>query len=209
LKRIGYRWVAEKFLVADASPDFSVSLTGIRQAGYLSPIIFSNTQESKMHDSLPLELFSVKTLVFILVTDLPGEVMVVPWGLLVAALTLPNVSTRIKFDCLELEFWFLDLFQDARCPPTRPSSCSTAPVAVRPARPKQNGLYTRAQIRDANNTFVALIILFSCLTQSFSLNLLASDPLEHAFERAWIGCHHVNTMKAMIHVFVGDMLSFP
>jgi hypothetical protein len=54
-----------------------------------------------MHDSLPLELFSVKTLAFVLATDLPGEVIVVLWCSLVAALTLPNVSTRIRVDCLE------------------------------------------------------------------------------------------------------------
>jgi hypothetical protein len=79
LKRIRYRWVIKQFSVANASRGFSFSLTRIRQAGYLSPVVFTNTQESTMHDSLPLKLFSVKTLAFVLVTDLPGEVVVVPW----------------------------------------------------------------------------------------------------------------------------------
>jgi hypothetical protein len=162
-----------------------------------------------MHDSLPLDLFSVKTSAFVLATDLPGDVTVVPWCLLVATLTLPNVSTRIRLDCLEVGFWFFYLYQDARCSPTRPSSHLIAPVAVRPAKPKQNRLYTRAQIRDANNMFVALIIFISCLTQSFSLNRLATDRLEHAFGHARIRSRHVNTMKAMIHAFVGGILSFP
>jgi hypothetical protein len=127
----------------------------------------------------------------------------------VAALTLLNVSTRIRLDCLEVGFWFLYLYQDARWSPTRPSSCSTALVAVRPARLKYNGLDTRAQIRDANNTFVALIIIISCVRQSFSLNRLASHPLELAFGHARIRCRDGKTMKAMIHAFVGDILSFP
>jgi hypothetical protein len=137
LKRIRYRWATERFSVADASRGFSFSFTGIRQAGYLSPVAFANIQERTVHDSLPLELFSVKTLAFVLATDLPREVMVVPWCLLVAALTLPNVSTQIRLDCLEVGFWFLYLCQDARCSPTRPSSSATAQVTVRPAGRKQ------------------------------------------------------------------------
>jgi hypothetical protein len=74
-----YRWVPERFSVADASQDFSFSLTGIRHAGYLSPIAFTNPQESKIYDSLRLESFSLKTLALVLATDLSGEYMVVPW----------------------------------------------------------------------------------------------------------------------------------
>jgi hypothetical protein len=57
-----------------------------------------------MHGSLPLELFSAKTLAFVFTADLPGEVMVVPWCLLVGVLTVSNVSTHVRLDYLEVGF---------------------------------------------------------------------------------------------------------
>jgi hypothetical protein len=71
LRRIRYQWVAKGFSVVVPGETFCFSLERIREAGYLSPIVFTNSKESKMHDSLPLELFSAKTLSFVLGNDLP------------------------------------------------------------------------------------------------------------------------------------------
>jgi hypothetical protein len=60
-----------------------------------------------MHDSLPLELFSTRTLALILRDNLQTEFMLVPWCLLAAELTLSTMSTRIRVDLLEIGFWFL------------------------------------------------------------------------------------------------------
>jgi hypothetical protein len=104
LKRIRYRWVAQWFSVVVLGETFCFSLERIREAGYLSPVVSTNSQESKMHEFLPLELFSAKTLPFGLANDLPGELLVVPWCLLVVALALPGLSTRMRRDLLEIGF---------------------------------------------------------------------------------------------------------
>jgi hypothetical protein len=42
-----------------------LDISRIQKVGFLSPVIFNNSPESKMHDSLPFELFSPKTLSYI------------------------------------------------------------------------------------------------------------------------------------------------
>jgi hypothetical protein len=75
----------------------------MREGNFLSPIIFHDSRESKMHDSLPPELLSPKTLSYILCPDnhLSGVIMIVPWCLLVTALTLLEISTQTRSELLD------------------------------------------------------------------------------------------------------------
>jgi hypothetical protein len=93
----------------------------IKDVNILSPIVFHNSRETKMHDSLPLELFSLKTLDYILHNPIAGETMIVPWCLLVLALTLPELSTRARLDLLMIGFWMLFLYENPDQAPDPPS----------------------------------------------------------------------------------------
>jgi hypothetical protein len=56
-----------QFLSPEERVQFSIDR--IREGNFLSPIVFHDSRESMMHDSLPLELFSPKTLSYILYPD--------------------------------------------------------------------------------------------------------------------------------------------
>jgi hypothetical protein len=67
-----------------------------------------------MNDSLLLDLFSPKTLSYILYPDnhLSREVMIVLWCLLVTALTLSEISTQTSIGLLEIGFRMLVLYAE-------------------------------------------------------------------------------------------------
>jgi hypothetical protein len=86
--------------------------------------------------------------------------MIVPWCLLVTAFTQPEISTQTRIELLEIGFWMLLLYAEPVKPvegdPERPPWLALLP---RHAERQAHFLYTRTQIRDTLNTFLALIII--------------------------------------------------
>jgi hypothetical protein len=74
LKRIRFL-VLLQFICPEEHFEFFLSI--IPEVHILSPVVFSNSRESKMHDSLPLELLSLKTLAYILNNPIVCETMMV------------------------------------------------------------------------------------------------------------------------------------
>jgi hypothetical protein len=57
LKRIRCRWVSRNFSTGLGQERVFFSTDRIRKVGFLSPIVFLESQASKMHDSFPIHLF--------------------------------------------------------------------------------------------------------------------------------------------------------
>jgi hypothetical protein len=106
LKRIRYRWASKNFSMRLGHERVFFSTDRIRKVGFLSLIVFLESQASKMHDSLPVQLFSPMTFSIILPDNMHPEFAMTPWCLLTAALTLPGISTRTRGDLLEAGLWF-------------------------------------------------------------------------------------------------------
>jgi hypothetical protein len=102
VKRIRYRFVSSsQFSIGFIAEERFFSLLRIQQAGFLPDIVFDNSQITKMHDLLPLYLFSPMTFTFILSREYTPELMLSPWCLLTAALTLIGFNTKTRCDLLE------------------------------------------------------------------------------------------------------------
>jgi hypothetical protein len=102
---------SSNFLSPDERIDFSI--VRIQQGSFLSAVVFNNSETSKAHDSLPLELFSPKTLPYLVFPSnhVVGEVVIAPWCLLVSALTLSDISTQKRLESLEIGFWSYSFMQ--------------------------------------------------------------------------------------------------
>jgi hypothetical protein len=170
LNRIRHRLLRiEEFFLPEEHLHFC--LQAIQDAHILSPVVFNNSRESKMHDSLPLELFSLTTLRHILENPIVGETMLAPWCFLVIALTALNLSTTERRDLLEAGFWMLVLYENPDLVPD-PRSIPDIQV-IHPKRNPHNerSLYTNEQLRDALNTSIAPITLIEILDgQSVSID---------------------------------------
>jgi hypothetical protein len=174
------------FHIDSTEERITFSIDKIRSAGHLSPIVFDHSRASKMHGSLPLEMFSYRTLGWV-VNDGDGEqIVIVPWCLLVVASTFRDLSIRTRVELLEIGF--CDFFIYANPPPVRGGADDSEIHAWLPrcVANEKHSFDTNAQIRNAMNTFMALIILIHHADGSFCLNRVRSNPLEHAFGLARI-----------------------
>jgi hypothetical protein len=191
MKRIRYRWVCFTFSTSFGSEeDIMLSLESIQSVGILLPAVVLTILITKMHDSLPLQLFSRLTLATIVERGLGTEIVIAPWCLLRAALTLPDISTSTRVDLLKIGFWFLFIYfrLGKQC-----GFPANAPVKI--SRDHLSRLSTDRQLYHALNTFIAQITIIHTFEGTLPLNRLGSNPLEHAFRSAGVRCHDVNTMK--------------
>jgi hypothetical protein len=155
-----------------------------------------------MHDSLSLRLFFPLTLAIIFQHRLESEVIMAPWRLLNAALTLPRHSTTTRVDLLSVGCRFLFFHFKLG------EKCGYAPnvhVKITPGQPAQS--YTRKQLRDAINIFIALITIVRTSDNSVALDCIGSSPLEHAFGNMRIRCRDVHTLEKMIAAFASIELA--
>jgi hypothetical protein len=134
-----------------------------------------------MYDSLPFELFSLKTLAGILNNPIVGERMMIPWCLLVVAVTWLDLSTEIRRDLLEIGCWTLFFYENPELAPDPPNALKITFVHPKHCVDDAESLYTKQQLRDGLNTFMALTHRMASLPQPFCLNRFGDDPLEHAF----------------------------
>jgi hypothetical protein len=202
MKRIRYRWVARQLSIGFGSEQLFFSMTRIKEAGFLSPIVFLDSHLSKMHDSLPLQLFSPFTLSMIFQDHSGPEYVMAPWCLLSAALTILDISTRTRVELLETGFWFLYFHWRLKVRLGHPKG-----VVEKMTEGRNASLYRSEQLRDALNTFVALIVILRSSSHPICLNRIGSNPLEHAFGKARTRCRDVNTMVKMLAAFTTDILS--
>jgi hypothetical protein len=77
------------------------SLSRIQHAEFLPDIVFDNSQTTKMHELLPLYMFSPMTFTFILSREYTPELVLSPWCVLTAALTLVGFNTKTRCELLE------------------------------------------------------------------------------------------------------------
>jgi hypothetical protein len=107
MKRICYRWVFSEIAIAFGADSAKFSLRTLEGWNVVSPVVFINSHITKMHDSLPLRLFSPTTFFTILRRGQGPEFVMAPWCLLTAAPILSEQSTRTRVALLEIGFWFL------------------------------------------------------------------------------------------------------
>jgi hypothetical protein len=202
LKRICYRLIRTTLLMGLEHEELLFSIKRFQPIGFLSPIVFLQSRVSKMHDSLPLELFSPETLTVILRDHLQTEFMLAPWCLLTAALTLSTISTRTPVDLLEIGFWFLYYYWGLRLHFGDPLG-----VIEKITIGRRASIYRAQQIRDALNTFVSFVTILRNSDRLLCLDRVRTNPLEHMFGKARMCCRDVNTMKRPIGVFTSDALT--
>jgi hypothetical protein len=111
LKRIRYRLVAFDAESEADRPEL-FSLAHMRAYVQLQPVVYQNSKVTKMHNFLPLHLFSQRTTYALFAEACASEFFVFfPWFLVVSALTFREHSTKTRCSILETDFWLLWLYQ--------------------------------------------------------------------------------------------------
>jgi hypothetical protein len=187
---------SSQFSIGFGTEERFFSSSRIQQAGFFPDIIFDNPQITKVHDLLPLYLFSPMTFTFILSRECTPKLMLNPWCLLTAALTLVGFNVKTRCDLLETGYWFLELYEKLLTKVGLPLG-----VTQKISPGGFASLYSKGQFRDGLNTFMSLISIIRESPTAVFLSHLGSDPLEHAFAQARVRCRDVITMEKMLKAF--------
>jgi hypothetical protein len=154
MKSIRYRWASSEIAIAFGADPAKFSLRTLEGWNVVSPVVFMNSHITKMHDSLPLHLFSPTTFSTMFRRGQGPEFIMAPWCLLTAALILRGQSTRTRLALVEIVFWFLFIYRNHLKlfgdPPR---------VTQKKADGKIASMYTTQQLRHALNTFIAPIVI--------------------------------------------------
>jgi hypothetical protein len=119
----------------------------------------------------------------------------------VSDLTIPRQLRAPRADLLEIGFWVLSHFEK------RTANNQFHKISERNATGGDLSLYTTAQLREALNTFVLLIILLRTCLAPIYLNRIGSNPSEHTFGKARLRCRDVFTMGKMLTAFTSEALA--
>jgi hypothetical protein len=197
VKRIRYRFISSsQFSFGFGTEERFFSLLRIQQAESVRDIVFDNSQITKMHDLFPLHLFSPMTFPFVLSREYTPELVLSPWCLLTAALTLVGFNTKTRCDLLETGYWFLELYEELLTKVGLPLGVTQ--------KISPGGFASRCskdQLHNGLNTFMSLMSIIRESPTAAFLSHLGSDPLEHAFGQARACCRDVNTMEKMLKAF--------
>jgi hypothetical protein len=149
-----------------------------------------------MRNLLPLYLFSPMIFSFILSRQYTPELGLSPSCLLTAAFTLVGFNTKMRCDLLETGYWTLEfdeeLLTEVGLPLYVTQKISPGGFA---------SLYSKDELRDGLNTFMSPISIIRESPNAVFFSHLGSDPLEHAFGHARVGCRDVNTIEKMLKAF--------
>jgi hypothetical protein len=104
LKRVRYRMLKGTAMVLgfhDSAPRLDLEAIKELLKDLLPPVVFSDDQLTKMHDSLPIQLFRFNVLWRIFEAHLmPWFVYMLPWVILNEALSRPNISRSRRLEWL-------------------------------------------------------------------------------------------------------------
>jgi hypothetical protein len=202
LKRIRYRLLSSDFRIGVNGDERDFLISTIQTIAQVPPAVFDNSRMTKMHDSLPLHLFSRQPILEAFERHQGREFFVLfPWHLIVAGLTHAQLSTQTRCSMFEVAFWLLyfyqKLLQNASLPPGTKEKIHGSRYAT---------LYTRQQLRDALNTLYSLIVILRNSDSPVRLNRIGSNPLEHAFGKTRLRCRDINTMRNFISGLATEFL---
>lgn len=208
-KRVRYRLLKIRSGIAILS-GFStdspkIDLAAIQQTLKLAPVVFLDAQMTKMHDSLPIALFSTRSLQQLIKSDnYPAILYFFPWVLFLAALSNTNLSANIRYDLLEIALYYL-LFYIVTlidCFPNISDKVSQKKSAGKPMMV----LFNEELVMEACNSIHSTMMLMRTSKTPIKLERASSTPLEHSFGKVRFKAGYIQTFQKILNGFSTDFI---
>lgn len=208
-KRARYRLLKIKSgtaIIAGFSTDSpKIDLEAIQQTLKLAPVVFLDAQMTKMHDSLPIALFSTKSFLQLIKTDnYPAILYFFPWVLFLAAISNTNLSANIRYDLMEIVLYYL-LFYISNliaCYPSISDKISQKKSAGKPMMV----LFNEELVIETCNSIHSTMMLMRTSKIPLKLERVSSTPLEHSFGKVRFKAGHIQTFEKIMKGFSTDFI---
>ena len=193
LKRLRYRLLSTIIHAGFSIENENIDLEKLMHLLKVSEVCFSNDLYTKMHDSLPLELFSPQNFMELIRAD--ENVAAAFWfpiSLSILALNERDIGFETRKYLLESAFWFLVFYKEL--------FDKTESISLRQRKHKENldvMFYTSDLLIEFTNTLHCQLQLMETVP-NFCFDRNSTTPLEHKFGNARIRAHDIHTLNKFI-----------
>lgn len=192
LKRARYRLLGSQVHTGLTNSSNQIDIKRLSQILRLPSKVFCNQPFTKMHDDLPVSLFSLDTFVTLAAEEPSYLSYFLPFCLLNAGLSERQLSLEERINFFEVAFYYI-LGYLAELQSTKavlPNHKSVHNTHVR--------LFPEELAVELSNTLASLL----CITYSFNMTLnfnrIGTNPLEHTFGTIRMRSKYKNTYQKMV-----------
>ena len=175
LKRVRYRFLSHNFSLVSKNED-TFNYTKLVSKFNLPDVVFDNSKITKMHDSLPLQLFQIQNLYLLYQKhdEFKQEFSYFfPYSIYQAALELDSLTIDERIDYIEIAGYYLKIYQ----------KYLSDKKSDKPAQNKkqQAVLFDNVLINDTLASILTINSILQKYVGKISLNRIGTNPLEHRF----------------------------
>ena len=192
LKRARYRFLSHNFSQVFSNGNI-FNFSNIRHKFNIPSIVWYNGKITKMHDSLPLELFKIENLGILLnnFQKYKNEISYfLPFCLLNAALQIEHLTVDERIDYLQITAHYLKEYKQflKNVDIKRKASQSKNPCL----------LFDNKLIDDMLSTILTINYVIQTFVGEVSLNRIGTNPLEHHFGLLRVGVKYHHYYENMV-----------
>ena len=193
IKRLRYRILSSIIHAGFASGKLAINVDQVRKVlKDTEDVVWVNEPYTKMHDKLPLKMFSILNMLK-LFKELPQAFgFWFPISLSIHALSAPDVGYSIRKFLLETVFWFLVLYKECQ---------DKSETTLRKKKYKCDldlTFYTDSLLMEFTNTIFCNLQLMSI--ENFSFDRNSTTPLEHKFGNVRVRANDIHTIQNFLRI---------
>ena len=192
LKRARYRLLGSQVHCGLNSNTGEISVSRLAEILRLPSKVFCNQKFTKMHDDLPVMLFSLETLVTLAKEEPSYLTYFLPFCLMNAGLTEDALSLEERINFFEVAFYYMlsYLGEIEGTNNLLPNHKSPRNSHVR--------LFPEELALECANTLASLLSVMYSFNMTLHLNRIGSNPLEHTFGTIRMRSKYKHTYQKMI-----------
>ena len=193
IKRLRYRLLSSLIHAGFTVDDAVILIEEWQEILQLENIVLGDEYYTKMHDKLPLRMFSVENFLKLHHSGLNAAACFwFPISLSILAMSAPDLGYNYRFYLLNTAFWFLVFYKE----------CWNNSTEINLKQKKYKDerdvmFYTNDLLIEFTNTLHCQIQLMST-EENFSFDRNSTTPLEHKFGNARVRCNEIHTLQKFI-----------
>ena len=189
IKRLRYRLLSAIIHAGFSVDEGIINVDELKLLFGLPDIVWNDEYYTKMHDKLPLKIFSIENFVRLMeVKKYHAAAFWFPISMSLFAINSPNLGYEIRKHFLEAAFWFLVFYKE--------SLDNQKDITLKQKKYKDKIdvlFYSNDLLVEFTNTLHCHLQLMEIIPK-FSFDRNSTTPLEHKFGQARVRVHEVHTL---------------
>ena len=198
LKRARYRLLGNVVHTGLTNSTGMIDINRLATVLNLPSKVFSSQKFTKMHDDLPISLFSFESLVILAKVEPMYLAYFLPFCLLNIGLSETGLSLEERINLFEVAFYYVFAYLGELT-----EKASLLPDVKTPLN-RHVKLFPRNLALEMSNTLASILSIMYGFNGTIHLNRIGTNPLEHTFGAIRMRSRHKNTYEKMVKC-VGDM----